>query len=325
MKMPGIYRSFIRSALSSLALCTVLATSVSCSPTGPSTDADVSVSDATASDAEPVADAPTDARGPVRACPSPGRRVSFVLAKIGFVREVPMMVDVADGFNLDNRVSELGDFMTCRQGDLTSPDGERGIDNQLARLIPQVDMMTGGVLDGAVQTAINNGQMLVVITADGVDDLCNDSEVMLSVQRVSGMPFVGSDMLPDPGQTFDLMRMAPVTRAQGSITDGVLQITPTDLPLPIAILDAQFTLTFYGAHIKIKINPDGDSNGIIGGGLSLNEFRTVLQPLNIPDNLRNTVNSALTLFADLDRDPMAKCQKISGALRVIGRPAFVLE
>jgi hypothetical protein len=284
--------------------------------------ADAAVSDDSA--AGDAAEVVTDA-APPRPCPAPARRVSYVLAKIGFVREEPGRVDVADGFNLDNRVSELGDFMTCRQGDMTSTDGEPGIDNQLARLIPQVDMMTGGVLDGAIQTAINNGQMLVVLTLDNVDDLCNDREVNVSVQRVAGMPFVGSDMLPDPGQTFDLMRMSTPTRSTGVISNGVLEITPVDLPLPIAILDAQFTMNFYSAHLRLKIHPDADSQGIIGGGISLAEFRTAVAGFNIPSSLRMTVNNALTLFADLDRDNTNHCLKISGALRVIARPAFVLE
>ncbi len=311
--------------LRTLALLGSLTAVYACGPGNTSMDASVdgAIPDAAPADVAITDGATSDAA--VRACPAPARRVSYVMAKIGFVREEPMRVDVADGFNLDNRVSELGDFMTCRAADMTSLDGEMGIDNQLARLIPQVDMMTGGVLDGAVQTAINNGQMLVVITMDSVDDLCNDPEVMVSVQRVAGMPFVGSDMLPDPGQTFDLMRSAVITRTTGRITNGVLEITPVDLPLPIAILDAQFIMNFYGAHLRLKLNNDGDSNGIIGGGISLNEFRASVAMFNIPNNLRTTVNSALLLFADLDRDSMNKCQKISGALRIIGRPAYVLE
>ncbi|MDP3277018.1 MAG: hypothetical protein Q8Q09_17635 [Deltaproteobacteria bacterium] len=281
----------------------------------------------------PMVPPPADA-GPIEASvdASPSRcrplssRMSFVLARIGFVREDPMRAGVADGYDLDNRVSMEGDVRTCRHGDLVSPDGHMGIDNQLASLIPSVDRMTGGALDGAIQAAINNGQMLVVLRVEGIDDLCEDSEVRVSVVRVSGMPFVGSDQLVDSGQTFDLMRTAPMTHTTGRITGGTLELGPVDLPLPVAVLDAQFVIMFYGARLRVSIAPDGaDGQGVIGGGISLAEFMSILSTLTIPNDLRTTVNGALTLFADLDRDAMGKCQRISGALRITTRPAFVLE
>jgi hypothetical protein len=95
----------------------------------------------------------------------------------------------------------------------------------------------------------------------------------------------------------------------------------------VAILDEQFTLQFYDARMRIRLGPDGaDSPGIIGGAISLREFADVLRNIeNIPESLKMQVNSGLTLFADLDRDAMGKCQRISGALRLMVRPAFVLE
>jgi hypothetical protein len=269
-------------------------------------------------------EATTDARV---SCPAPSTQMSFVLARIAFVREDSMRVDVADGFNLDNRVSRVGDPLTCRAGDFTSPEGEPGIDNQLARLMPTVDMLTGGAVDGAIQAAINNGQLLTTITLSDVQDLCNDDAVTVTVQRVEGMPSVGSDMAVDPGQTFDLMRMVPVTQLRGRIADRTLWTEPALLPLSVAILDAQFTLQFYDARMRLRLAADGaDSEGVIGGAISLREFADILRGIeNIPDSLKMQVNGGLSLFADLERDEMGRCQKISGALRVTARPAFVLE
>jgi hypothetical protein len=307
--------SFTARALTSCGALLALAMAGCSPPAMPSQDAAVP---------ESGADAAVEARV---ACPPPSSRMSFVFARISFVREVPGRLDVADGFNLDNRVSAIGDPLTCRQADMTSPDGRiEGIDNQLARLIPTVDQMTGGALDGAIQAAINNGQMLVAATVTGVDDLCDDPEVEVTLQRVAGMPFVGSDMAVDPGQTFDLMRMATMSRVRGRISGRTLETEPADVPLPVAILDAQFTVNFYGARMRMTMTQDGaDAAGIIGGGISLREFMTILEPLNIPNSLRMSVNGGLSIFADLDRDAMGKCQKISGALQLMLRPAFVLE
>lgn len=299
----------------SLALAAGLALNAGCGPVVNNTDAN---SDASTSETS------GDARV---ACPARSPTQTFVFARIAFVREEMGMTDVADGFNLDNRVSRLGDVLTCRAGDLTSPSGEIGIDNQLARLMPTVDQMTGGAVDGAIQAAINNGQMLVAVSVAGIDDDCNDDSVDVTVQRVEGMPFVGSDMSVDPGQTFDLMRMVPISRLHGRITDRTLLTDPAMLPLPVAILDEQFTLQFYDARVRLQISPTGgDSHGIIGGAISLREFAAVLAQIeNIPESLKMQVNGGLSLFADLDRDAMGKCQKISGALRIMARPAFVLE
>lgn len=268
------------------------------------------------------ADATTDAPA---ACPPTSRTLTFVMARMAIVRTAPMMDEVAEGFDLDDRVSPIGESATCRQADLTSPSGERGIDNQLARLVPLVDQMTGGALDGAIQGAINNGQMLVTVTVDGVDDMCNDPAVDVQLRRVSGMPFVGSDMLVDPGQTFDVMRDTPSARTTGRIVNGVLETDPANLPLPIAILDARFVLNFYDARLRLAINTNGDGAGLIGGGISLAEFTSVVEDLTIPSALMMTVKGALALYADLDRNAMGKCERISGAMRLMARPAFVLE
>jgi hypothetical protein len=305
-------RSRTRSAL---ALCAGLALSAGCGPVVSGADAN---SDASTTEASADARVTCGTRSP---------KQTFVFARIAFVREEMGMPDVADGFNLDNRVSRSGDVLTCRAGDLTSPTGEMGIDNQLARLMPTVDQLTGGAVDGAIQAAINNGQMLVAVTVSGIDDDCNDDSVDVTVQRVEGMPFVGSDMLVDPGQTFDLMRMVPISQLHGRITDRTLLTEPAILPLPVAILDEQFTLQFYDARVRLRMSATGgDSHGIIGGAISLREFAAVLAQIeNIPESLKMQVNGGLSLFADLDRDMMGKCQKISGALRIMARPAFVLE
>jgi hypothetical protein len=308
-------RSAVARGLSSCSLFAALA--AGCGPViGPNDGA-------TGDAAAPEGSAP-DARV---ACPTRNSTQSFVFARIAFVREEMGMTDVADGFNIDNRVSRLGDTLTCRAGDLTSPTGEPGIDNQLARLMPTVDQMTGGAVDGAIQAAINNGQMLVAITVSGIEDDCNDDGVDVTLQRVEGMPFVGSDMSVDPGQTFDRMRMVPISQLRGRITDRTLLTDPAMLPLPVAILDEQFTLQFYNARIRLALSPSGgDSPGIIGGAISLSEFGQVLAQIeNIPESLKMQVNGGLALFADLDRNAMGKCEKISGALRIMARPAFVLE
>lgn len=257
------------------------------------------------------------------ACVPPEHERTAVISRFGFVRQDPMMPGVVDGFDLDDHVSRAGDPRSCRHEDLVSPDGTPGINNQLAQLLPIVDSMTGGVIDSAIQTAINNGQLLITLSVEDLDDLCHDDQVTLVFQRVSGMPFIGADMMLDPGQTFDLQRDDPVTRVPARVTDGVLEAGPFTLPLPIAVLDASFTLNLYSTRVRARLTDDGGMDGLIGGGIARDEFLEHVHTFNIPMSLMTAVESALTLFADLDRNASGQCAQVSAALRFSARSAFV--
>ena len=267
--------------------------------------------------------APRDVRAPLAACDSPGRQRSAVLATFSFTRADPMRGNVVDGFDLDDYVSSAGDIMGCRQADFTSPDGVRGIDNQIARLLPIVDMMTGGAFDGLIQGAVNNGQLLVAVTMDRVDDLRDDACVSLTFQRVAGTPFVGSDMRIDPGQTFDLMRDQPITRVEGRIRNGVVEAGPFDLALPIAALDARFVVNVKGTRFRATVRDDGAMTGILGGGISVMEFSDTIRSLTIRASEMAAFTGALRLFADLAAGADGMCTQISMGMRFDARPAYV--
>lgn len=284
-----------------------LAVMVGCGDGGPSTGSD----------------AGTDASRPLAACDSPGTTRAMVLSTYGFVRPDPMRGNSVDGFDLDNRVSSPGDPEGCRQGDFTSPDGIPGIDNQLARLLPVVDMMTGGAVDGLVQAAVNNGQLLISITLEGVDDPQNDQCVNVTVQRVLGMPFVGSDMRLDPGQTFDTSREDAPTRTRARIRNGVLEAGPFDLPLPFAALDARFILDLRAARIRATVRADGSIAGVIGGGVPSVPLGETLIRYGIGADLQQTLVGTLRLFSDLAPNESGMCTQISAGLRFDTRPAFV--
>lgn len=260
---------------------------------------------------------------PPAACDSPGRQRSVVLTGFLFTRADPMRPTVVDGFDLDGRVSTAGDIEGCRQADYTSPAGTPGIDNQIARLLPVVDSMTGGALDGLIQAAVNNGQLLVAITLDGVDDLRNDDCVTFHLQRVAGMPFVGSDMRIDPGQSFDLQRDQPVTTAPGRIREGVLEVGPATLRLPVTALDARFVLTLNRGRLRATVRDDGSMTGVVAGGVSVAEFSETIRGLTISRNEMAAFTGALRLFADLAPDEAGACTQISMGLSFSARPAFV--
>lgn len=273
---------------------------------------------------EPVTAATVDAGAPRARCDSPGRARTVVLASFGFVRVDAMRANVAEGFDLDGHVSATGDPVGCRHADFTAPDGTPGVDNQVARLLPVVDSMTGGAFDGLIQSAVNNGQLLVAVTLEGVDDARDDDCVTLVFQRVQGMPLVGADMRLDPGQTFDLMRDEAVTRAPARIRGGVVEAGPFTLPLPVAALDARFTLNLYDARVRATLRDDGGLAGVIGAGISAREFGDTISRYGIGEGLQMSIGGALRLFADLAPDEAGgACTQVSAGVRFDARPAFV--
>lgn len=256
-------------------------------------------------------------------CDSPGRRRAAVLSSFAFVRADAAAGSRVEGFDLDGRVSAAGEVAGCRQGDFVSPDGTRGIDNQVARLLPIVDAMTGGAFDGLIQSSVNNGQLLVALTLDGLDDLRDDPCVTLTFHRVTGMPFVGGDMRIDPDQTFDVDRAHPPTRVAARLRGGVVETDPFELPLPIAALDARFTLVLHGARVRLRLAPDGGLAGVVGGGIVVETFGEEIQRYGIGAELQRIFLTTLRLMADLAPDAGGVCRQISAGLRVEARPAFL--
>lgn len=254
--------------------------------------------------------------------PSTAPRRTAVIARFGFVRAEMATPTVAEGFDLDGRVSTTSDGMGCRQADFTSPGGVAGVDNQLARLLPIVDGMTGGAFDGAIQSAVNNGQLLVAMSVEGLDDATDDPCVSLVVERVAGMPFVGADMFVDKGQTFDLLRDERVTRVEAAVEGGTLVAGPFTLPLPIAVLDARLVLNLYGARVRARLREDGGMQGVIGGGISIAEFSGHVSGLTIPSGQMSAINTALRVFADLAPES-GRCTQVSAGITFDARAAFV--
>ncbi|GAB4214536.1 MAG: hypothetical protein OHK0013_39310 [Sandaracinaceae bacterium] len=235
--------------------------------------------------------------------------------------------NVSEGFDLDGRVSDRSDLGSCRKPDFTSPDGTPGIDNQIAVLLPIIEMQTGGLrLDDVLQTAIDNGQLLIAFELLGVDDPVNDPCVTVRLRPVVGTPLLGTDGRVLPGQTFDVAPDGEVSTIEGGrIVDGVLAVGPAPVALPVQVLDARFTLHVEGAQVRLERNEDGTWRGLLGGGISVEEMIQIARGLNIPSDLMGAVMFVLRSNADLARDEAGDCQQISATLVVDGVPAFLYE
>lgn len=230
---------------------------------------------------------------------------------------------VSLGFNLDGRVSGADDALSCRRRDLTAPDGTVGVDNQFSLLVPALDTATAGALDAAIQGAINNGQLMVAVTIEGLDNRLNDPCVSLVFRRVQGRPFVGSDSRIDPGQTFDTIRGEPVSRVTGRMRNGVIEAGPFPLGLPVAVLDARFVIPRQDARVRIRWRADDTFEGLIGGGIPAAQMIATTQTLTIGSDLMGLVRRLILSITDMDPDADGNCRSFSAAVSFEGRAAFV--
>lgn len=252
--------------------------------------------------------------------------MSSLVRNLRFSLEMP--TGVSEGFDIDSHVSAPGDAVGCRHADFTSPEGQPGIDNQIATLVPLIETQAGGVtLDSILQTAINDGQLLLAIELLGVDDPMNDACVTVRTRPLVGTPSLGTDGLVEIGQTFDAAPGGEQSLVTGAhLVNGTVDIGPAPLVVPIAILDARFTLHIQSGFMHIQMHPDGTWTGKLGGGVSIAEMTQIAMGLNIRPELMAAVGALLQSDADLAPDPMTnRCTQISSTLLFESVTAFVYD
>jgi hypothetical protein len=251
---------------------------------------------------------------------------SSLVRSLRFAREETH--GMSDGFDIDQHVSTGSDPIGCHHADLTSPAGVPGIDNQIASLVPIIEMQAGGVtLDSILQTAINDGQLMLGIELLGVDDPMNDDCVTVRTRPLMGTPSLGTDGLVEVGQTFDAEPMGEQTLIPNArIVNGVVDVGPVPLTVPVAILDARFTLHIQSGYMHIELHPGGVWSGKLGGGISIQEMTTIAMGLNIPSSLMGAVSALLMSSADLAPDPGThRCTQVSSTLLFESVTAFVYD
>jgi len=254
----------------------------------------------------------------------PGPSRAFVLTSLTFTRETPR--GVAPGFDLDHRVTKVAEDPSCGKVDLVSPTGEQGIDNQLALLIPEVEKRVGNAIDGIIQGAINDGRLLIMFDLKNVNDSSNDKCVDLEVKLGEGKPTLGTDGVVESWQTFDLRKEGQVLSyaSNGNISKNTFSIGPFPLRIPIAIFDVSFTIYVRDAIIKFTMDEEGNVDGMLGGGISIDEVAEGVKNGAGVADLIPQIKLIGRASADMGYDTEeGTCSLVSAALSFKARPAFV--
>lgn len=174
---------------------------------------------------------------------------------------------ISYGLNLDGKVGA---------DDFRSPDGDEGIDNQLARAIGCIAIYReGGTLYHFENLfMLGNTYYRWMIELSGVDDLVNDEDVTVTFYRglddlvtdASGNDFVagGTQRVDERwGQSF-------IQEVKGKIVDGVLTTEPTAKQTRIPWSRGGFQ-EFVGFQLKLKLTQQA-AEGMLAGYVDVEHF-----------------------------------------------------
>ena len=248
-----------------------------------------------------------------------------VISVINFTREET--AGVAVGFNLDGAVSVDGDDASCGHGDFVSPDGESGIDNQLALITPLFDQVGIGAVEGFVQAAVEQGGLLIMWELKDVDDRQNDDDVTVLMRFGTGQPLLGTDGLLLSGQTFHINPDSPDREVKAKIIDGKVITESFEAVLPIVVFEVKYELAMGQARMKADVTYDGGlENGVLGGGVPIANLIEIAERAELESGgILDAVTLLLDGMADMEPNEEGVCQELSAALTFNAVSGYLFE
>jgi hypothetical protein len=168
---------------------------------------------------------------------------------------------LAEGFDLDHN-PKTG---------FTSPDGKKGIDNNLYRVMG-CNMSYRGLPYSAYLSIRGNDKMLeglytIVVRVSGNKDPMNDDEAMVEI-GYSPDHIVKNSVGVITDYSYKIVKTAQYTRLKAKIKNGVVeteQVAELRLPDFAWFENNRGEALFYKGRIRLTINPDGSVSGLLGG------------------------------------------------------------
>ena len=231
---------------------------------------------------------------------------------------------LAYGFDLDEEQTEEGEELSCGHGDLTDPNGEDGIDNQLAKIWSLIQPFVGEASEGLLQGAINEGRLLMMVELVGLEDFKDQNNLQLNLFYSDSKPEIGTYGYISPNQTFEIDETAQFSTLNNiSLTGGMVEGGPISFEIPIDILEAHFTMNVADGKIRFELDEDGSLSGYIGGAFSVSEVLYELSQTDATDEYALVKpffeNNADMGFLD------GECDLFSFAFGIEGVPAYVIR
>ena len=254
----------------------------------------------------------------------PERTWIGVITEIKFGREDPAGVSL--GRNIDGRVSRADDAQGCFRSDMTSPDGEEGIDNQFAKILPLVEAVGGEAIEGLVQGIINQGRLLLMFELGALDDplLRDDDCMQFDFFYGLGVPRVNARGSIITGQTFD----RDFERPSVSVTDvplehGTFEVSGLEFQLPIVVFEESYMLDLSRVTIHGEFSPEGELMGYLSGVIDVDAVAERVEMIEGGGMVAEVVPGFLRQQADLDPDDEGVCRSLSVTLTLRAKRAHL--
>ena len=235
---------------------------------------------------------------------------------------------IADGLNLDGKEGPQ---------DFVSPEGERGIDNQLYRALGCINSYrdahgTNDELNSLEIIKESYNRFLIEIT--GVSSLQYSEHVEVTTYR--GLDPLqtdagGRDILPGGTQRIDARwGQRFIQHLHGKIVNGVLTTEPADLSFPWAVFEVATDEYLRDARLRLKLSPTR-AEGLIGGYADIETwYLQLMKSQSTHDQSYGQLTSkslykAMRRLADAYPDPNTGANTaISSALRAKFTQVYIL-
>ena len=221
--------------------------------------------------------------------------------------------------------STLGELsLSCGHGDFVSPEGNAGVDNQMAMVWAMAANLVGEAIVALLQDGINEGRMLVMLELGGVDDLVNDDDVTVTLYRSTDVPIVNVAGFLVPDQTYQTDPTFPVATFEGAqIVDGHVKAGPFDLSFPIQAFNADFLVGLQDGYVEFDIDEEGRFSGHMGGIMDVHDVMGNMLQTNAAQEAE-LIYPIVEDLADINRTEEG-CTHLSAALRFQGVTGFRLS
>lgn len=202
--------------------------------------------------------------------------------------------------------------------------GVGGIDNQLSAQLLGTLRAAGIDINRNLEGAIANGEFLLLVTVDDVDDFVNDPDGVLitvsagTVTRGTAPRVDGSGRI-EPGQTFRRVMAGPPMA--GDLRGNRITVSSGSLLLPLVLGDPTSAVPLMSAQITARITADTLFDGEAGGGAPLEPVIAFAETRGFGALARTLLESN----ADLDVDPAmaSRCRQVSVGFRLEAVSALV--
>jgi hypothetical protein len=251
-------------------------------------------------------------------CDGDGDDRLVVVQRLLFVREID---GVSDGFDLDGEDTADGAADGCGIPDLAGPDGQDGVDNAFAYLLPALELTEAAAVEGLIQSTIDSGELLLSIELGEVDDPREDACVDLAVGRAVGVPMIGTDGRLLSGQTFDPADLPSFEVPEVALAGGVFE-APIEMALPISIFGIDLVFAMKDGRIRGELHEDGTMTGVFAGGVEIAYLLQIAAEENVDPGLHDIMAGLLGAWADLAPADDGECTQVSITFAFEAVPAF---